>query len=190
MSKLAVMMHLSSMMTPPFCGQSSPRSSLSRFTIASSRDLIAIFVSLELISAPAFVLAGLRKGDVRSNEAALKFFLFSVLSSAVMLYGMSLVYGVTGGETNLAAINQALAGSADEPIVVPYTVFKAQVASGNVAEIYSQGANVEGRFVAAVTYPPEGAEPRADRGKPAEPRSSTSFTTTVPMSAALLRCAR
>src|SRR5690349_10078527 len=71
---------------------------------------------------------------------------------------------------------------ADEPIVVPYTVFKAQVAGGNVAEIYAQGANVEGRFVAPVTYPAESAEPRANegRGQPAKPRTSTQFTTTVP----------
>jgi NADH-quinone oxidoreductase subunit N len=76
---------------------------LGMLTIASSRDLIAIFVSLELISAPAFVLAGLRKGDVKSNEAALKFFLFGVLSTAVMLFGMSLVFGITG-TTDLAEI--------------------------------------------------------------------------------------
>lgn len=82
---------------------------LGMLTIASSRDLIAIFVSLELISIPAFVLAGLRKSDLRSNEAALKFFLFGVLSSALMLYGMSLIYGITG-TTNLAGIGSALAG--------------------------------------------------------------------------------
>lgn len=81
---------------------------LGMLTIASSRDLIPIFVSLELISVPAFVLAGLRKSDLRSNEAALKFFLFGVLSSAVMLYGMSLIYGVTGA-TNLHAISAVLA---------------------------------------------------------------------------------
>jgi cell division protease FtsH len=71
---------------------------------------------------------------------------------------------------------------ADEPIVVPYTVFKAQVAAGNVAEIYAQGANVEGRFLAPVTYPPEDVGPSvgADRGQPSEPRTSLSFTTTVP----------
>lgn len=80
---------------------------LGMMTIASSRDLIALFVSLELISVPAFVLTGLRKRDLKSNEAALKFFLFGVLSSAIMLYGMSLIYGVTG-ETNLAAISNAL----------------------------------------------------------------------------------
>ena len=91
---------------------------LGGLVIASARDLVSIFIAIELISTPAFVMTALRKRDPKSNEAALKFFLFGVLSSAVMLYGMSLVYGVTGGETNLAAINQSLSGSADEPIVV------------------------------------------------------------------------
>jgi len=81
---------------------------LGMLTIASSRDLITIFVSLELISVPAFVLAGLRKSDLKSNEAALKFFLFGVLSTAVMLFGMSLIYGVTGA-TNLRSIATVLA---------------------------------------------------------------------------------
>lgn len=80
---------------------------LGMLTIASSRDLVAIFVSLELITLPTFVLAGIRKSDIRSNEAALKFFLFGVLSSAVMLFGMSLIYGVTG-TTNLEQISLAL----------------------------------------------------------------------------------
>ena len=83
---------------------------LGMLTIASSRDLLPIFVSLELVSVPAFVLAGLRKIDVKSNEAALKFFLFSILSTAVMLFGMSLVYGVTG-TTNLAQISAHLAAT-------------------------------------------------------------------------------
>jgi NADH-quinone oxidoreductase subunit N len=84
---------------------------LGMLTIASSRDLIPIFVSLEMISLPAFILSGLRKSSLKSNEAALKFFLFSVLSTAVMLYGMSLIYGVTG-TTNLAEISAFLAGHA------------------------------------------------------------------------------
>ncbi|HEY3516037.1 MAG TPA: ATP-dependent metallopeptidase FtsH/Yme1/Tma family protein, partial [Gammaproteobacteria bacterium] len=85
-------------------------------------------------------------------------------------------------------VTRYMVPQADEPIVVPYTVFKAQVAAGNVAQIYTQGANVEGRFVEAVTYPPEDPEPQRDTGargaperrQPAEPRTSTSFTTTVP----------
>lgn len=85
---------------------------LGMMIIASSRDLISIFVSLELISIPAFVLAGIRKGDIRSNEAALKFFLFGVLSTTLMLFGMSLLYGITGA-TNLSDISANLAGRTD-----------------------------------------------------------------------------
>jgi NADH-quinone oxidoreductase subunit N len=65
-------------------------------TIAASRDLLMLVLSLELVSVPGFLLAGLRRGDPRSTEAALKFFVISVLATAVMLFGMSLVYGVTG----------------------------------------------------------------------------------------------
>lgn len=83
---------------------------LGMLTIASSRDLVAIFVSLELISLPTFVLAGLRKSDLKSNEAALKFFLFGVLSTTIMLFGMSLIYGITGA-TNLGEISRALASN-------------------------------------------------------------------------------
>ncbi|MBW3591425.1 MAG: NADH-quinone oxidoreductase subunit N [Actinobacteria bacterium] len=83
---------------------------LGMLVIASSRDLIAIFVALELITLPSIVLAGIQKGDVRSNEASLKFFLFGVLSSALMLFGMSLLYGITG-QTALTEIAQALAAN-------------------------------------------------------------------------------
>jgi NADH-quinone oxidoreductase subunit N len=82
---------------------------LGTLTISSSRDLLMLFISLELVSAPAFLIAGFRKGDPRSNEAALKFFLIGVLSSAVMLYGMSLIYGITG-TTRLDGIADKLAG--------------------------------------------------------------------------------
>lgn len=85
--------------------------------MASARDLVSVFIAIEMISTPAFVMAGLRKGDVRSNEAALKFFLFGVLSSALMLYGMSIIYGITG-TTVLVQINEALGAIGDEPIVV------------------------------------------------------------------------
>ena len=62
----------------------------------SSRDLLMLFISLEIVSATGFILAGLRKGDARSNEGSLKFLLIGVLSTAVMLFGMSLVYGLAG----------------------------------------------------------------------------------------------
>jgi NADH-quinone oxidoreductase subunit N len=63
--------------------------------MASSRDLITIFVALETISIPTFVMAGWRKHDTKSNEAALKYFLIGVISSALMLFGMSYVYGLS-----------------------------------------------------------------------------------------------
>ncbi|MEX1009117.1 MAG: NADH-quinone oxidoreductase subunit N [Acidimicrobiia bacterium] len=69
---------------------------LGMLVMASSRDLVSIFVALETITIPTFVLAGWRKHDEGSNEAAIKYFLIGVLSTAIMLYGMSLVYGETG----------------------------------------------------------------------------------------------
>jgi NADH-quinone oxidoreductase subunit N len=74
----------------------------------ASRDLLMLFISLELVSAPGFLMSAFRKNDLRSNEAGLKFFLIGVLSTAVMLYGMSVIYGLTG-TTGLEAIAAKLA---------------------------------------------------------------------------------
>jgi NADH-quinone oxidoreductase subunit N len=96
---------------------------LGGLVMASARDLVTIFIAIELISIPGIIMTGLRKRDLRSNEGALKFFLFSVLSSAVMLYGMSLVYGATG-ETQLDEIRAAIgAASGEEPLVVLSVLF-------------------------------------------------------------------
>jgi NADH-quinone oxidoreductase subunit N len=89
---------------------------LGMMLMPSARDMLMLFVSLELVSAPGFIVAGFRKRDARSNEAAVKFFLFGVLSTAVMLFGMSLVYGVAHS-TNLGQIAKALAGRGDDPLV-------------------------------------------------------------------------
>ncbi len=75
----------------------------------ASRDLLMLFISLELVSAPGFLMSAFRKNDLRSNEAGLKFFLIGVLSTAVMLYGMSVIYGLTG-TTRLEGIAAKLAG--------------------------------------------------------------------------------
>ena len=73
--------------------------------MASARDLITIFVALELLSIPAYMLATWRKRDLRSNEAGLKYYLMGVFASAIMLYGMSLIFGVTG-RTIIEEINR------------------------------------------------------------------------------------
>jgi NADH-quinone oxidoreductase subunit N len=85
--------------------------------MASSRDLITIFVALEMLSIPAYMLAGWRKRDGKSNEAALKYYLLGVLSSAIMLYGMSLVFGFTG-TTVLADIGAYLGQFDTSPPVI------------------------------------------------------------------------
>src|SRR2546430_2006400 len=86
-------------------------SSLLGMTVmASARDLISIFIALETLSIPAYMLAGWRKRDLKGNEAALKYYLLGVLASAVMLYGMSLVFGFANS-TLLTDIGTATQGS-------------------------------------------------------------------------------
>ena len=64
--------------------------------LAAARDLATVVVALEVVSLPAFALVGLRRRSARGAEAALTFFLVSVVSVAVMIYGVGLVYGATG----------------------------------------------------------------------------------------------
>jgi NADH-quinone oxidoreductase subunit N len=78
-------------------------------TLAAARDLITLLIALEVVSLPAFVLVGLRRSDPRGIEAALKFFLFSVVATGLTVYGMALLYGVTGS-VQVDAIASALAG--------------------------------------------------------------------------------
>jgi len=63
--------------------------------MTSSRDLISIFVALELLSIPAYMMAAWTKRSSKSNEAGVKYYLLGVFASAVMLYGMSLLFGST-----------------------------------------------------------------------------------------------
>jgi NADH-quinone oxidoreductase subunit N len=83
---------------------------LGMLVLASARDLILLFVSFELMSIPLYVLTGFVKRDNAAPEAALKFFLVGTASSAVIVYGISFIIGVTGS-TELSAIPVALAGS-------------------------------------------------------------------------------
>ncbi|WCO66706.1 NADH-quinone oxidoreductase subunit N [Iamia majanohamensis] len=96
---------------------------LGMVVMASARDLITMFVALELLSIPAYLLAGWRKRVLTGNEAGLKYYLMGVFASAVMLYGMSLVYGGTGS-TLFASIGEAIDGSfGDTPVAALGMVF-------------------------------------------------------------------
>jgi NADH-quinone oxidoreductase subunit N len=65
-------------------------------SVAAAHDLVTLVVAMETVSLPSFALVGLRRRNRRSGEAALKFFIVSVVSTAVSLLGISLVYGATG----------------------------------------------------------------------------------------------
>jgi NAD(P)H-quinone oxidoreductase subunit 2 len=77
--------------------------------LSGANELVMIFISLETLSISSYLLTGYMKRDPRSNEAALKYLLIGSSSSAVFLYGVSLLYGLSGGETNLNAIAQGAA---------------------------------------------------------------------------------
>ena len=79
--------------------------------LSGADELVMIFVSLETLSISSYLLTGYTKRDPRSNEAALKYLLIGAASSAVFLYGISLLYGLSGGETRLIAIASSLASS-------------------------------------------------------------------------------
>ena len=95
---------------------------LGSLVMASSRDLIILFIGLELTTGPLYLLAGWRKGDVKSNEASMKYFILGVLSTAILLYGMSMLYGLTG-EVTFDGLAGATAGRGDEPAIVVAILF-------------------------------------------------------------------
>ena len=96
---------------------------LGMVVMASARDLITIFVALELLSIPAYMLATWRKRDLKSNEAGLKYYLMGVFASAIMLYGMSLIFGVSGS-TILVDINAAISsGESSTSIITLGVIF-------------------------------------------------------------------
>lgn len=78
--------------------------------MVSSRDLIVLFISLELSTMPAYVLMGYRRDDARGLEGALKYFLLSMLTSLIMLYGLSFAYGISGS-TSYADLGAVDAGT-------------------------------------------------------------------------------
>jgi NADH-quinone oxidoreductase subunit N len=73
--------------------------------LACGYDLIVLYISLELMALTFYVLVAFTKREKRSNEAAMKYFLLGAFSSGILLYGMSLLYGIAGS-TNLAEIGQ------------------------------------------------------------------------------------
>lgn len=144
--------------------------------LAAARDLLTLVVALEVVTLPTYALVGLRRDDPRSSEAALKYFLVSVVSSALMLYGVALVYGTTGQvlldrvATALSAPDQpavaragvvlAVAGFAFKVAAVPFHVWApdtyvgAPVPVAAYLSVVSKAAGFAGLLlVLAVAFP-------------------------------------
>lgn len=77
--------------------------------MASANDLIVIFIALELLSIPLYILAAFRHPDLKSEESSMKYFILGAFASAFFVYGAALIYGATG-TTNLTGIFQAVQG--------------------------------------------------------------------------------
>lgn len=90
------------------------------FLMTSSVDIIMLYISIEVVSITSFVLAAYLKLDTRSNEAGLKYVIYGAFSSGVMLFGLSIVYGLAGS-TNYFAIQDTLSsldGSANPALIM------------------------------------------------------------------------
>lgn len=84
--------------------------------MASARDLMTLYVGLELNSLASYVLASFMRNDERSSEAGLKYFVLGALASGILLYGISLLYGFTG-TTDFVGIAQAIGGTLNIGII-------------------------------------------------------------------------
>ncbi len=81
--------------------------------MAEARDLLMLFLSMEGVGLTSYVMAGYMRGSLRSTEASLKYVLFGAVSSAIMLYGLSLLYGMTGSMTFDGIRTALMAGQVD-----------------------------------------------------------------------------
>jgi NADH-quinone oxidoreductase subunit N len=87
--------------------------------LAAARDMMIVFLGIELMSVSVYALAGINRRSIRSAEGALKYFLLGAFSTAFLLYGIALIYGATGA-TNLAAIGQRIVtlGLGTSPLLI------------------------------------------------------------------------
>ncbi|MGD8331455.1 MAG: NADH-quinone oxidoreductase subunit N [Acidobacteriota bacterium] len=109
---------------------------LGMMVMARSVDFVSLFVGLELQSLSIYVLVGYLKGDKRSNEGGMKYFILGALSSAIFLYAISLFYALTG-TTNLAGIAQGIAAGALEtnPLTIAALILMASALGFKVAAV-------------------------------------------------------
>ena len=85
--------------------------------MVAANDLIIVFLSIELMSIPFYILAGFFRKKIKSNEAALKYFLLGAFATGFLLYGLALIYGISG-TTNISIISEKLSSIKDDLIFI------------------------------------------------------------------------
>ena len=88
--------------------------------MAQAQDLIMVFLALELLSIPLYVLSGLARPKLSSEESALKYFLLGSFASGILVYGIALVFGATGGHTDFASILTVQVGEISSALFDPF----------------------------------------------------------------------
>ncbi|MCP4572562.1 MAG: NADH-quinone oxidoreductase subunit N [bacterium] len=137
---------------------------LAACVMAEARDLLMLFLSMEAVGIVSYVMAGYMRGSLRSTEASLKYVIFGAVSSAIMLYGLSLLYGMTGsmqfegiraglqtGDVNafglLVAVVLVMAGMSYKIAAVPFHYWAPDVYEGAptpVSALFSVGPKAAG----------------------------------------------
>jgi NADH-quinone oxidoreductase subunit N len=102
-------------------------STIGMLMLISANDLIALYLGLELLSLSSYVIASIDRDNVRSTEAGLKYFVLGALSSGMLLYGASLIYGFTG-TVSFSAIATTLQGSAGTGLILGLVFLSAGIA--------------------------------------------------------------
>lgn len=90
---------------------------LGMYFLVSATHLLSIYISLEMVSIMSYLLSGYLKEEMRSNEASVKYVVFGAFSSGILLYGFSLLYGLTGS-ADIFAIQAALVGGTVSPTLL------------------------------------------------------------------------
>lgn len=102
---------------------------LGMFLMVSSTNLLLIYLAFEMTSISSYVLVGFTKRSTRSSEASMKYIIFGAVSSGILIYGMSLLIGITGA-TDIYGINEALAGGLDQSLILSLSILMIIVGLG------------------------------------------------------------
>ncbi|AHF15624.1 NADH-quinone oxidoreductase subunit N [Niabella soli] len=126
------------------------------FLVTSFTNLLMLFIGIEIISIPLYILTGAAKKDLKSNEAALKYFLMGSFSTGVMLMGITLIYGATGtfdiGKMNLAALGKSNLLTAGLFMLLFSMCFKVSIAPFHfwTPDVYDGAPTVFTSFMATI----------------------------------------